>query len=135
MLNNWFEINGESFDVTVLEITESASILYSDNTGRTISMGARMTLDPLGTFFNHKVKVKRHGDNVAEYDRLYNYVTRPVYNGYHFKIVHNQTTIEYDGYISAAERSLSKIDEKGNKVYWKEMTLNIVAMEAQVLPQ
>lgn len=135
MLNNWFEINGESFDVTVLEITESASILYSDNTGRTISMGARMTLDPLGTFFNHKVKVKRHGDNAAEYDRLYNYVTRPVYNGYHFKIVHNQTTIEYDGYISAAERSLSKIDEKGNKVYWKEMTLNIVAMEAQVLPQ
>ena len=53
----------------------------------------------------------------------------------HIKIVHNQDTIEFDAYISAAERTLSKIDEKKGKVYWKEMTLNVIAMEAQVLPR
>lgn len=135
MIGNWFEIDGRAYDVVVTEISESAEILYSENTGRTMSQGARMTLDPLGTFFNHKVTVKRHGDNVAEYDRLFDYVTRPRYNGVHVKIVHNQTTINYDAYISSAERTISRIDEKGKKVYWKEMTLNIVAMEAQVLPK
>ena len=135
MIDNWFEIDGRAYDVIVKEITESAEILYSENSGRTMSQGARMTLDPLGTFFNYKVTVKRHGENTAEYDRLFDYVTRPRYNGMHIKIVHNQDTIEFDAYISAAERTLSKIDEQKGKVYWKEMTLNIVAMEAQVLPR
>lgn len=135
MIGNWFEIDGRAYDVVVTEISESAEILYSENTGRTMSQGARMTLDPLGTFFNHRVTVKRHGDNTAEYDRLFDYVTRPRYNGVHVKIVHNQTTINYDAYISSAERTISRIDEKCKKVYWKEMTLNIVAMEAQVLPK
>lgn len=135
MIENWFEIDGRAYDVIVTEIIENAEVLYSENTGRTMSQGARMTLDPLGTFYNHKVKVKRHGENTAEYDRLFDYVTRPRYDGMHIKIVHNQDTIEYDAYVSAVERTLSKIDEKSGKVYWKEMTLNIVAMEAQVLPK
>lgn len=134
MIKDWFEIDGRSYNVTVTEITETASILYSENTGRTMAKGAPMTLDPLGTFFNYKVTVKRRGDNLDEYDELYKTVTEPRYNGFKIKAVHNQSTWTFDGYISSAERSIKKIDTNGNKVYWKEMSLNIVAMKAQVLP-
>lgn len=134
MVKGWLEIDGINFNVTVTEITESASVLYSDNTGRTLARGAPMTLDPLGTFFNYNVTVKRNGDNLDDYDKLFEYVTKPRYNGFNIKAVHNQTTIEFEGYISAAERTISKIDDKNKKVYWNEMSLSIVAMKAQVLP-
>ena len=48
----YVKIGGKVWDVLVTEITESFSILYSENTGRTMSQGAGITLDPLGTFFN-----------------------------------------------------------------------------------
>lgn len=134
MIKDWFTIDGQNFNVTVLEITESASVLYSDNTGRTLAKGAPMTLDPLGTFYNYKVTVKRRGDELDDYDKLYDYVTKPRYNGFEIKAVHNQATWKFNGYISSAERTLSKIDNNNKKVYWKEMSLNIIAMEAQVLP-
>lgn len=129
------EIDGVSYDVVILSIKESVSVLYSDNTGRTASVGARMSLDPLGTFYNHEIVVKRKGSNVKAYDDLFDYVTQPRYDGFHIKAVHNQSIIEYDAYISAVERELHHIDEKKNITYWKEMTLKIIAMEAQVLPK
>lgn len=134
MLSDWFEIDGRSFNVTVTEITETGTVLYSDNTGRTIAQGAPMTLDPLGTFYNYKVTVKRKGENLDEYDSLFTFVTQPRYKGYTIKIVHNQRTWQFEGYISTAERQVSKIDDNNKKVYWKEMSLNIVAIKAQVLP-
>ncbi|MBR5823638.1 MAG: hypothetical protein IKY67_05815 [Paludibacteraceae bacterium] len=134
MTGDWLQIDGRPYDVSVLSIKESASILYSDKTGRTMSVGARMTLDPLGTFIGHTIKVKRKGNNVAEYDRLYNYIIKPRFNGIRVKAVHDQTTIDYDAYISSAEREIQRIDDVGKVVYWKEMDINIVPMEAQILP-
>lgn len=134
MITDWIEIDNIRFNVTVTGITESATVLYSDNTGRTLSRGARMSLDPLGTFFNHKITVARKGNDVTGYDRLFDYITQPKYNGFHVKACHGQTTIEYDAYISSAEREVQRIDDNNKVVYWNEMTLSIVAMEAQVLP-
>ena len=134
MIKNWLQIGDETYDVTVISIKETANILYSENTGRTMSIGARMTLDPLGTFIGHKVTVKRKSDNLNDYDRLFNYIIKPRYDGIRVKAVHDQTTIDYDAYISSAERELQKIDEDGKIVYWKEMQINIIPMEAQVLP-
>lgn len=133
-VSNWFEINGMSYDVSVLNIKETANILYSENTGRTMSIGARMTLDPLGTFIGHNVTVKRKADKREEYDRLFNDIIKPRYDGVRVKIVHDQTTIEYDAYISTAEREVKRIDDEEKKVYWNELSINIVPMEAQVLP-
>lgn len=128
------KIGGKEYNVLITELSENFNILYSDNTGRTMSQGAKMTLDPLGTFFGHKVKIKRRQGYEAEYDNLYNYISKPRYNGIPVEIVHNQTTIAYDAYISSGERAIKRIDRKTGKVYWDELTLNIVPMEAQVLP-
>lgn len=133
VIKNWLEIDGKVFNVIVTSVTENASILYSENMGKTISAGRRTTLDPLGTEFSYEVSVKRRGDDVKSYDELYDYVTKPRTDGFHVKIVHNQTTLSFDAYVTGASRQLSKIDEEGNKVYWHEMSVTITPMEAQVV--
>lgn len=131
---DYVKIGGKVWDVLVTEISENFNILYSENTGRTISVGARMALDPLGCFLGHKIIFRRKQGNEAEYDRLFDYVCRPRYDGIPVEIVHNQKTISYDAYISRGERTLKQIDEKTGKVFWGEFSVNIIPMEAQVLP-
>lgn len=131
---DYVKIGGRAYDVLVTELSENFNILYSENTGRTMSIGARMTLDPLGTFFGHKVTFQRKQGKETEYDRLFDYVSQPRFDGIPVEIVHNQTTLAYDAYISQGERALKRIDPKTGKVYWDKFSLNIVPMEAQVLP-
>lgn len=131
----YVKIGGKVWDVLVTEISESFSILYSENTGRTMSQGAGMTLDPLGTFFNHKVTFQRKQGFEKKYDALWDFVSIPRYDGIDVEIVHNQTTLKYKAYISQGERALKRIDTKTNKVYWDKFTLNIVPMSAQVIPE
>jgi hypothetical protein len=131
---DYVKIGGRAWDVLVTEISESFSILYSENTGRTMSEGARMTLDPLGTFFNHKVTFARKKGFEREFDALFDFVSTPNFDGIDVEIVHNQTTLKYMAYISQGERQLKRIDKNTGKVYWDALSLNIVPMEAQVLP-
>jgi hypothetical protein len=131
---DYFKIDGRSYDVVVTAIEESFNILYSENTGRTMSKGARMVLDPLGTFIGHKVTVRRKQGYEAQFDALYNYVSTPRYDGINVEIVHNQKTIKYDAYVSNGSRALQQIT-KSDIVKWGELQLNIVPMEAQVLPE
>lgn len=131
----YVKIGNKNYDVIVTKLSENFNILYSENTGRTMSKGARMTLDPLGTFFGHKVTFRRKHGKETEYDSLFDFVSVPRYGGIPVEIAHNQTTIKYDAYISTGERALKRIDPQSNKVYWDEFSLNIVPMEAQVLPE
>lgn len=131
----YVKIGGKVWDVLVTEISESFSILYSENTGRTMSQGAGMTLDPLGTFFNHKVTFQRKQGFEKQYDDLWDFVSIPRYDGIDVDIVHNQETLAYKAYISQGERALKRIDTKTGKVYWDSFSLNIVSMSAQVLPE
>lgn len=131
---DYVKIGGRKYDVLVVEVIEDFNILYSENTGRTMSKAAKMTLDPLGTFFGHKITFKRKSGYESEYDRLFDYVSQPRYDGIPVEIVHNQSVLKYDAYISKGERTLKRIDEKTGKVYWDTLSLNIVPMEAQVLP-
>ncbi len=130
---NYCVINGKSYDVIVTGIEEGFSILYTANTGRNLE-GA-MKLDPIGTFFTHKVTFKRCKENVKEFDDLYNFLTIPRYDGFDIEIVHNQTTIKYKAYVSQGTRALQKIVERIKKVLWGELAVNFVPIEAQVLPE
>lgn len=131
---DYVKIGGRVWDVLVTEISENFNILYSENTGRTMSVGARMTLDPLGCFVGHKVTFARKQGKEVEYDRLFDFVCVPRFDGIPVEIVHGQRTLAYTAYISSGERALKRIDPKTNKVYWDKFSVNIVPMEAQVTP-
>lgn len=131
---NYCVIGGKAYDVIVTAIEESFTILYSDNTGRSTGISAPMVLDPLGTFFSHKVTFRRSKENVQEFDALYDFLTTPRYDGFDIEIVHNQTTIKYKCYASQGKRALQRIAERLKKVLWGEMTIDFVPMEAQIVP-
>lgn len=126
------KIDGKEYNALVTDIKEDFNILYSSNTGRTMAQGARMTLDPLGTFFGHNVTFARKPGYEDEYDALYAYLSVPRINGIAVEIVHNQKTIKYDAYVSKGSRSVQRIDAQSEVVYWSSFTANIVPMEAQI---
>lgn len=133
----YVKIGGKVWDVLVTEISENFSILFSENTGRTMSQGAGMTLDPLGTFFNYKITFARKQGHEKQYDELFNFLAIPRYDGIEVNIVHNQSLWDkpFMAYVSQGERALKRIDAKTGKVYWDKFSVNIVPMSAQVLPE
>lgn len=131
---NYFKIGNRYWDVLVTDVSENFNILHSDKTGRTIGEGAPMYLDPLGTFYGHKIEFARKPGHEKNYDDLWNYLSQPRFDGIPVELVDGQTVIKYNAYVSQGERKLKRIDEKTGKVYWDKFSVNIVPMEAQVKP-
>lgn len=115
-------------------IEESFSILYTENTGRTLAPGAPMTLDPIGTFFSHKVTFRRSKENVKEFDDLYAFLRSPRSDGFDIEVAHDQDTIAYKAYVSQGGRTLKKIDERKEAIMWGELSVTFTPIEAQELP-
>ena len=106
---NYFRVNGINYEVVVTGIVETFNILYSETTGRVISTGAQMVLDPLGTFIGHKVTIKRKNGHESEYDSLYDLIIKPRRvlkneDALLFEVAHLQDSIAYAGYVSTGER-------------------------------
>ena len=136
---NYFKVDGKAYNVTVTSLEESFEILYTENSGRTLAEGAPMTLDPIGTFFGHKVKINRKAGFETEYDELYSILAQPrkvakTEDALLFEVAHLQNSIAYRAYVSNGVRALKRIDDENGKVYWGELSLNIVPIEAQVKP-
>ena len=127
------EIEGNVWNVRVLSIKETFSVLYTDNTGRTLLRGAPLTLDPLGTFYTHEVEFARRGDAYEEFDNLFSYLSRPRSSGIKVKIAHGQGRIEYNAYVSAGERELVRLTQDGTRI-WDKFTAKFTPIEAQVVP-
>lgn len=129
------KIDGISYpNVAISEFSENFTILYSENTGRTVAVGGRMVLDPLGTFIAHNVTFVCKNGHEDEFDQLYNYLYQPRYNGMNIDIIHLQTRLNYEAYVSQGEREVRRIDPNTGKVYYNRFSVNIIPMEAQVKP-
>lgn len=137
---DYFKIEGKAYNVLVVDLKETFTITYTDNSGRTLEDGAPMYLEPIGTFIGHSVKIQRKHGYEQEYDELYELLLTPRkidenHKGLMVDIAHKQDVISYEAYISNGERALKRIDVNNHKLYWGEMTLNIVPVRAQRLPQ
>lgn len=131
---DYVKINNEVYDVIVLSVNESFNILYTENTGRTLGRGAPMILDPIGAFIGHTVVFGRRNGKEEQFDRLFDLVSQPRYKGIPVELVHNQTTIKYDAYVSSGNRQLKKINRDNGTVYWEPLSVNFIPMKAQVTP-
>ena len=131
---DWVKIGGRVYDVHITELKESFNILYSDNTGRTLGVGAPLVLDPYGTFFGHTVTFQAKQGKQSEFEELYNMLSYPRIEGIQVEIVLGQSTISYSAYVSSGNRDLIRIDDKNSKVCWGSFQANFIAIEAQVVP-
>lgn len=125
------KIGEKEYSVIVVDIVETFTKLYTENTGRTMGKKARMNLDCLGTFYGHKIEIARKTGFEADFDELYDLISLPTNDGIPVKMVHNQDSIEYEAYISSGERAIKRIDKKTGKVYWDKLSITLTPMEAQ----
>lgn len=130
----WVKIGGRNYDVLVTAVERNFENIQSSNAGTTLAKGAREMLDPLGTRIGHKVTFQRKKGFEEEFDKLWDFVIQPRYNGVEVEIVYNQTTIKYEAKFSSGSQALKRIDPDTNKVYWDALVLDIVPIVAQVLP-
>ena len=131
---DYVKIGGKSYDVIVTNIERNFEILQSPNAGATLAPGARETLDPLGTRIGHRITFKRKSGYEKEFDDLWDFVIQPRFDGVWVDIVYNQDTLNYEARFTSGSQQLKKIDPVTKKVYWGELVLDIVPIEAQVKP-
>lgn len=131
---DYVKIGGKSYDVIVTNIERNFEILQSSNAGATLAPGARETLDPLGTRIGHRITFKRKPGYEKEFDDLWDFVIQPRFDGVWVDIVYNQDTLNYEARFTSGSQKLKKIDPITKKVYWGELVLDIVPLEAQVKP-
>jgi hypothetical protein len=132
---NYVEIDGKPYDVIVSSIQRSPEIRQSENAGATLAEGAEETLDPLGTFITYIVGFTRKQGKEIEFDNLWETLIKPRYDGVWVNIVYNQTKLKYKARFEISPQAVDKIDKITGKVYWGEISVNIVPTKAQILPE
>lgn len=145
----WFKIDGKEYDVRIFEPKESFSILYTENTGRTLDIGAPIFLDPVGTFFNYSLTVGAKKGKEGDFENLWRYVSVPRSEpmlfvfpkssyGYWETTENGGKKIGFYAYVSNGERGIKKILEKENgelkSVEYDSFSLNFIAVRAQEVP-
>jgi hypothetical protein len=118
-----------------MDISRAFKIVQSSNAGETLAPGRREVLDPVGTYITYTVTFRRKKGREAEFDKLWDEVITPRYDGVPVEIVYNQTTIKYDAKFISGSQPLKKIDPLTKVVYWEDLKLNIEPVQAQVLPE
>lgn len=127
---NFCVINGKAYDVNVTAIEESFTKLYTENTKRTLSNGS-MFLDPIGTFIGHTVEFAPL-KNPDSFNELWDFFKLPHSEGFPVEIADGKTTISYNAYTSSGARKLKYI--RNDTPYWDAMSINLIPIDAQVLP-
>lgn len=141
----WFKIDGKEYQVRVFEPEESFTVLYGENTGRTLGNGAPMVLDPKGTFFNYTLTVGAMKGYELDFERLWAYLSTPRNEGVRLEFPRTSRQMwmtdgekGFYAYVSTGKRKFKKIIEDADgelkEVIYDTFAINFIAMKAQVLP-
>lgn len=132
---DYVKINGVSFDVGVAisEYEENFNVLDGDNSGRV--MTGRMIRDIIGTYLGHTITFFNRGgaDGNAAFDELWNYLkAHSVDDSVVLEAADGQDTISYEAYYTSGKRRIRQVVD--GVIYWDELQVNFVPMEAQITP-
>jgi hypothetical protein len=115
------QIDGETFDVPVMNLDETADFL-DKHASRTAD--GNLNRELIGVFFNFQLKFGSDA-TTAELARLWMKLTEPV--EFHVVTVPDEdgTTYTFTAYFANVTRKLRK--QKAAQTFWKELTANFIA--------
>ena len=87
-----------------------------------------MERDIIGTYYNYSIQFDTRESSPAQYDDLYERITSP-WNSHVVVLPYGQTTLTFEAYVAQGSDELEIIGPNGNR--WKNLTVNIIAMEPQ----
>lgn len=130
-VQNVVKIDNIYFDVRIPEngIKRSFYIADTDNAGRKID--GTMERDIVGTYYNYTIQFDTQYMSHEEYDMLYLKLSAPV--DFHIITVpFGQTTLTFNAYMANGSDILNRITNGKN--YWKNLSIDFVAMEPYYRP-
>lgn len=123
------EIDGRAYDVYLIELKRSASVLDGENAGRVLS--GRMVRDIIGTYYNYDAKFGTSQLSPEDYDALYETLTAPV-DSHTITVPYGQGMKTFEAYVSNASDVLKRMS--GAEKLWGELTIKFTAMEPERRP-
>ena len=113
-------------------LVQTADILDGENSGRTQNTG-RMYLDYLGTFFNHKIQLRR-GVNCtdAEWNQLFLKLADPIHE-HNIDVPFGAGILTLDMYVSQVQRTLVEVKFGNINVWERVIEFTATAMESNWL--
>lgn len=129
MSKQMFLLDGIAYNVDVTKLARKFSVLDSDKSGRT--QDGQMYRDVIGTYYNYTMTVGMRGTDAAALDAFWEAVSRPDVS-HVCQFPYGQNTLTQRMYVTSGEQEILLMTQRKN--YWKEITLNFIAMSPRVVP-
>lgn len=124
-----FKMDGEAYNVDVIELTRKFSVLDSEKSGRT--QDGKMYRDPIGTYYNYTMTVMRRGNDVDALDDFWEAISAPK-ESHKCTFPYGQDMLTQEMYVTSGEQKLRRMTKERNE--WDEISVSFVAMEPEVVP-
>lgn len=119
---NIFVIDGETFDVGVVELKRGAQVLdkYANR-----NESGDLLRKIIGVYYNYYLTFPELNLDSEEYERLYNKITEPV-EFHNITVPASTGTFSFEAYITAGEDNLFQHKEDGNHI-WGGLKVSFIA--------
>lgn len=125
-----FRLDGIAYNVSVISLERSFSVMDTDKSGRT--QDGAMYRDIVGTFFNYNMTVReRNGDHQA-LEALWEAVCDPNKASHVCEFPYGQNYLTQKMYITGGNQKLERMDP--NRNHWGDIALSFIATKPEVVP-
>ncbi len=118
-----FSVDGKYYDVCILSLKRTGSVLDGENAGRL--KNGKMVRDIIGTYYNYALQIDAEDLNPEEYDELFEIMSSPE-DSHTVVMPFGQDTLTFEAYISEVSDELELARPNENK--WSNLSVNFIAM-------
>jgi hypothetical protein len=118
-------VDGVGYDILVPKNDIQRSAVISDGDNASTAKSGLDLHDTIGTYYNYTYTFIRAGDNVADYDALYEMLTDPAVRDHTIVVPYGQSTITFMASVSEINDTLKK--SKNGVNYWDGFTVKFKA--------
>lgn len=123
-----FLLDGNKYDVHVVALHRTFSVLDTDQSGRT--QDGEMYREPIGTFYNYTMTVRARTGKTEELDAFWEAISQPTAS--HVCVFpYNQTTLTQRMYVTGGEQNMQYLT--ADAAHWGDLTVNFIAMRPKVV--